>query len=58
MSRAQHVGQNHNINVDSNSFEWLEQHQQIKIPFEKKLTAARYHSVQNLLSSIFFYPKS
>jgi hypothetical protein len=63
LSRNQNAGQNHNITIDSKSFERVEEfkylgttlrnrnsiHEEIKSRL--KLGNAGYHSVQNLLSS-------
>jgi len=67
MSQDHNAGWNHNIKIDNNSFERVEDFKysettltnqnsiQEEIKCRSKLGKACYHSVQNLLSSSLFY---
>jgi hypothetical protein len=67
MYRDENAGRSHNIKIDNSSFEKVEEFKyltltnqhyiQEDIKSRLKLGNACYHSVQNLLSSTFCYPK-
>jgi len=69
MYRDENAGRSHNIMMDNSSFERMEQFQNvgttltnqnsIQADNKNRLNSGKtsYHSVQNLLSSSFCYPK-